>query len=381
MSIGTAYFGNRILRHVAADMEGLAADGFTGILHTFTENDLAYYRESMGRIVEASHAAGLEVQIAPWGVAQMFGGEAESRFTAFNPDAGQVLDDGRATPAGCPNNPAVRSFVRSWADAAIDTGADHVFWDEPHWVHPEHFGLDPGRWGCRCRHCQDRWAERNGGATGACRCSAASTRTGACRARRSARRYGRPSRSRAACRCSAADLARLYGLPVLLVLDVSGQSQTAAAVAKGFASYDPEVRIAGVVLNRLGSERHRKLSGEAIEAVGLPVVGAILRDPTLTLPERHLGLVQASEHAGLMAHLDRLADMAERSLDIDAILALAAPLAPVGADYAQALQPPGNRIALAQDAAFTYLYPHVAMTWRASFISSGFTFSLVTSAV
>ena len=66
----------------------------------------------------------------------MFGGEAESRFTAFNPDAGQVLDDGQATPAGCPNNPAVRSFVRAWADAAIDTGADHVFWDEPHWVHP-----------------------------------------------------------------------------------------------------------------------------------------------------------------------------------------------------------------------------------------------------
>ena len=162
--IGVSYFGNRILRHVAADMEGLAADGFTGVLHTFTENDLAYYRETMGRIVEASHAAGLEVQIGPWAVCQLFGGEAESRFTAFNADAGQVLDDGRATPAGCPNNPAVRAFVRSWADAAIDTGADHIFWDEPHWVHPDHFGLDPARWGCRCRHCQAGYAERHGGA-------------------------------------------------------------------------------------------------------------------------------------------------------------------------------------------------------------------------
>ncbi len=95
---------------------------------------------------------------------------------------------------------------------------------------------------------------------------------------------------------SAADLARLYGLPVLLVLDVSGQSTTAAAVAKGFATYDPDVRMAGVVLNRLGSERHRRLSGDAIEAIGLPVVGAILRDPTLNLPERHLGLVQAGEY-------------------------------------------------------------------------------------
>ena len=98
---------------------------------------------------------------------------------------------------------------------------------------------------------------------------------------------------------SAADLARLYGLPVLLVLDVSGQSQTAAAVAKGFAVYDPAVRIAGVVLNRLGSERHRKLAGDAVAAIGLPVVGGILRDPALTLPERHLGLVQAGEHGDL----------------------------------------------------------------------------------
>jgi cobyrinic acid a,c-diamide synthase len=163
---------------------------------------------------------------------------------------------------------------------------------------------------------------------------------------------------------SAADLARLYGLPVLLVLDVSGQSQTAAAIAKGFATYDPAVRIAGVVLNRLGSERHKRLAGEAIEALGLPVVGAILRDPTLSLPERHLGLVQAGEHADLMAHLDRLADMAEHSLDLDAIMALMTPLAPSGDDFADALPPPGQRIALAQDAAFTFLYPHVAAHWR-----------------
>jgi hypothetical protein len=162
-SVGVSYFGNRILRHVAADMEGLADAGFTGVLHTFSENDLAWYRATMGRIVAASHDAGLQVQVAPWGVCQMFGGEAESRFTAVNPDAGQVLDDGRRTPAGCPNNPDVRAFVRGWADAAVASGADRVFWDEPHWVHPEHFGLDPRRWGCRCRHCQARWAERTGG--------------------------------------------------------------------------------------------------------------------------------------------------------------------------------------------------------------------------
>lgn len=164
---------------------------------------------------------------------------------------------------------------------------------------------------------------------------------------------------------SASDLARLYGLPVLLVLDVSGQSQTSAAIAKGFATYDPDVRIAGVVLNRLGSDRHRKLAGDAIEALGLPVVGGILRDPTLSIPERHLGLVQAEEHADLVAHIDRLADMAERSLDLDAIMALATPLAPTAGDSNFALSPPGQRIALARDAAFTFLYPHVAAHWRA----------------
>lgn len=163
---------------------------------------------------------------------------------------------------------------------------------------------------------------------------------------------------------SAADLSRLFGLPVLLVLDVSGQSQTAAAIAKGFASYDPAVRIAGVVLNRLGSERHRRLAGDAIEALGLPVVGAVMRDPALTLPERHLGLVQAGEHRDIDAHIERLADVMERSIDIDRVLELMTPLQPKGGDFSAALPPPGQRIALAEDAAFSFLYPHVARHWR-----------------
>jgi cobyrinic acid a,c-diamide synthase len=163
---------------------------------------------------------------------------------------------------------------------------------------------------------------------------------------------------------SAADLARLYRLPVLLVLDVSGQSQTAAAVAKGFAVYDPGVRISGVVLNRVASERHRGLASDAITAIGLPVVGAIMRDPTLSLPERHLGLVQASEHAALEEFIERMADVMERSLDLDAILALALPFEAASGSTERALSPPGQRVALAEDAAFTFLYPHVAGEWR-----------------
>lgn len=170
---------------------------------------------------------------------------------------------------------------------------------------------------------------------------------------------GTPGRSGA-----ASDLAALYGIPTLLVLDVSGQSTTVAAVAKGFATYRPDVRIAGVVLNRLGSERHRRLCAQAVEELGLPVVGAVERDPTLTMPERHLGLVQAGEHDDLMAFIDRMADMAERSIDLDAVIELAAPLSPQGGDFVCALPPPGQRIALAQDRAFTFLYPHVARYWR-----------------
>ncbi len=164
---------------------------------------------------------------------------------------------------------------------------------------------------------------------------------------------------------AASDLARLFGLPVLLVLDVSGQSQTAAAVACGFMHYDPAVKIAACILNRAGSERHKKLSGDAIEAIGLPVVGTVLRDPTLILPERHLGLVQASEHPEMDAHIERLADAMERSLDLDAILAAAKPFEIPEGSPEKALLPPGQRIALAEDAAFTFLYPHIKRQWRA----------------
>jgi cobyrinic acid a,c-diamide synthase len=163
---------------------------------------------------------------------------------------------------------------------------------------------------------------------------------------------------------ATADLAARFGLPAILVLDVAGQSQSAAAVARGFAAHDPAVRIAGVVLNRVGSERHRMLVADAIAALHIPIVGVVPRDATLALPERHLGLVQAGEHLELAARLDRLADMAERRLDLDAMVAAAAPLALPTVAEAPALPPPGQRVALARDAAFTFVYPHVLDGWR-----------------
>jgi hypothetical protein len=163
MAIGVSYFGNRILRHVAADMDDLAARGFTGVLHTMSENDLVYYRDTIGKMVEISHAAGLETQIGPWGLGRTFGGEAESLFVANHPHAGQVLDTGRPVAAGCPNSEAFRDFVRSWATAAVETGAGRVFWDEPHWAHPSHFDEPKERWGCRCPRCRARWSAEYGG--------------------------------------------------------------------------------------------------------------------------------------------------------------------------------------------------------------------------
>jgi cobyrinic acid a,c-diamide synthase len=163
---------------------------------------------------------------------------------------------------------------------------------------------------------------------------------------------------------ATADLAARLGLPVLLVIDVAGQSQSAAAVVRGFAAHDPEVRIGGVVLNKLGSTRHAALVAEAIAPLGVPVLGAIPRDANVVLPERHLGLVQANEHSDLAARLDHLREIAERHLDLDGIVKLASPPRLSSAETAVPLPPPGMRIALAQDAAFSFVYPHVLDGWR-----------------
>jgi cobyrinic acid a,c-diamide synthase len=165
---------------------------------------------------------------------------------------------------------------------------------------------------------------------------------------------------------ASADVAATLGAPVLLVLDVSGQAQSAAAIVKGCASYDPRVAIAGAILNRVGSARHRRLAGDAIEALGVPVVGALPRLDDIELPERHLGLVQAVETDDLEARLDRIGEAVAAHVDLKALRSLARPLRIAQTSALAALPPPGQRIAIARDAAFSFLYPHLLSHWRAN---------------
>jgi cobyrinic acid a,c-diamide synthase len=163
---------------------------------------------------------------------------------------------------------------------------------------------------------------------------------------------------------STADVAAVLGWPVMLVVDVSGQSQSAAAIVKGCANFDPRIAIEGVVLNRVASTRHHLVASEAIGAAGFKVLGALPRDEKLKLPERHLGLVQAAETAGLDAALDKIAEFVAAHADISTILSCARMMSAPAESGPPAVPPPAQRIAIARDEAFSFLYPHILLGWR-----------------
>ena len=107
---------------------------------------------------------------------------------------------------------------------------------------------------------------------------------------------------------AVADLARLFQLPVVLVVDAGRMAGSVAPLVSGFAHFDANVTIAGVILNNVGSDRHEAMLRRALAPLGLPVLAAMRRNKTLTMPSRHLGLVQAGERADLDQFLDRAAD-------------------------------------------------------------------------
>lgn len=164
---------------------------------------------------------------------------------------------------------------------------------------------------------------------------------------------------------STADLAARLGLPVVLVVDAGKQSQSAAALVRGFRDHRADVTIAGVILNRVGSPRHEEMLRAALAGIAMPTLGAVPRDAGLDLPERHLGLVQAGEHGDLAAFLGHAAARITESCDLAAIRALARPLAPGGSAASATLSPPGQRVAIARDTAFAFAYPHLLAGWQA----------------
>ncbi|MFP6758259.1 MAG: cobyrinate a,c-diamide synthase [Alphaproteobacteria bacterium] len=164
---------------------------------------------------------------------------------------------------------------------------------------------------------------------------------------------------------STADLAARLGIPVVLVIDVRGQGASAAAVAQGFAKFRDDVDIAGIILNRTGSDTHARMIEDACRVIGVPVLGAIRRDEGLVLPDRHLGLVQAGERPNLDRFLDGAAATIGRAVDTEALRAAARPFSMSAAADASPLPPLGQRIAVARDIAFAFAYSHMLSGWAA----------------
>ena len=162
---------------------------------------------------------------------------------------------------------------------------------------------------------------------------------------------------------SSAETALKMGWPVVLVIDVGGQAQSAAATALGFKSYHPDLPFAGVILNRCASPRHERLTRLGMDRAGVKVMGVLPRRGDLTLPERHLGLIQAVEHPDLEAAISGYASFLRENVDLEAIKAAAM----AGPAFVGNLpKPPAQRIALARDAAFSFTYPHLLEGWRAA---------------
>ena len=161
---------------------------------------------------------------------------------------------------------------------------------------------------------------------------------------------------------STADLAQILGMPVVLGVDAAKMAGSVAPLVQGVAQFHPQVHVAGVILNNVGSPKHERMLRAALK--GVTIFGVVPRTATLTQPSRHLGLVQAQEHADLETYLTTAANLIDTSVDMDALLSLDAPALDAGAS--KRLQPPAQRIAIAHDTAFAFTYPHILNDWRSN---------------
>ena len=162
---------------------------------------------------------------------------------------------------------------------------------------------------------------------------------------------------------STADLAEALGLPVILVVDAAKQGQSIAALVEGFRSFRPGVDLAGVILNRVASDRHEDILREALAEIAVPVLGALRHIDSLIIPSRHLGLVQAQENQQLETFIETAAARVSRETLLDNIFESALPL-DTGTQGAVALDPLAQTIAIARDPAFSFTYAHLLQTWK-----------------
>jgi cobyrinic acid a,c-diamide synthase len=164
---------------------------------------------------------------------------------------------------------------------------------------------------------------------------------------------------------SPANLAAMMRLSVVLVVDASRMSHSVAPLVTGFAGFRADVRIAGVILNKVGSDRHETMLRHALDAIRMPVVAVIRSDKTLALPERHLGLVQAGEHQGLEAFIEHAAEAVSVDCNFDFLLRVARQgLNTPSIANIRRLLPLGSHIAVARDIAFAFSYEHMLLGWR-----------------
>jgi cobyrinic acid a,c-diamide synthase len=171
---------------------------------------------------------------------------------------------------------------------------------------------------------------------------------------------------------STAALAAATGLPVVLVVGAAGLAQSAAAVAEGHSRLARELVLAGAIVNRVASARHAALIREGFGVTRVPLLGLVRHDPALALPSRHLGLVRAEEHDALQDTVARAAEIVAADCDLAALLAAAATASPpppatrISDRVDVRLSPPGRKIAVARDHAFSFAYPHLLSDWQAA---------------
>ncbi len=158
--LGVAYFGNRYPHHAHTDLQAIAATGAKFVVHTMSEVDLRWNPGTIADLVTISRESGLSSWLTPFAVAGIFGGEAASYAIGDYPEAWQEDNRARRLPALCPRQPAFRSVIERWLDAAAASGADIVQWDEPHLALTHRTGA--ARWACRCAACREAFRARFG---------------------------------------------------------------------------------------------------------------------------------------------------------------------------------------------------------------------------